>query len=74
MRARRVDAAAPRSGASAGCIDLIPSGKSGLMGKLLLAETAAVLAYTAIGLISAFLLARAVVTLRRDGQSATATA
>jgi hypothetical protein len=39
-----------------------------------LAETAAVLAYTAIGLISAFLLARAVVTLRRDGQSATATA
>ena len=39
-----------------------------------LAETAAVLAYTAIGLISAFLLARAVVTLRRDGQSAAATA
>jgi hypothetical protein len=33
---------------------------------------AAVLAYAAIGLISAFLLARAVVTLRRDAQPATA--
>ena len=38
------------------------------------AETAAVLAYAAIGLMSAFLIARAVVTLRRDGPSATATA
>jgi len=60
-------------GSAVGSIILVTNAKT-IVDAAGLAETAAVLAYAAIGLISAFLLARAVVTLRRDGQSATATA
>ena len=60
-------------GSAVGSIILVTNAKT-IVDAAGLAETAAVLAYTAIGLISAFLLARAVVTLRRDGQSAAATA
>jgi hypothetical protein len=60
-------------GSAVGSIILVTNAKT-IVDAAGLAETAAVLAYTAIGLIAAFLLARAVVTLRRDGQSAAATA
>ena len=60
-------------GSAVGSIILVTNAKT-IVDAVGLAETAAVLAYAAIGLISAFLLARAVVTLRRDGQSAAATA
>jgi uncharacterized protein len=60
-------------GSAVGSIILVTNAKT-IVDAAGLAETAAVLAYAAIGLISAFLLARAVVTLRRDGRSAAATA
>ncbi len=58
-------------GSAVGSIILVTNAKT-IVDAAGLAETAAVLAYAAIGLISAFLLARAVVTLRRDAQPATA--
>lgn len=58
-------------GSAVGSIILVTNAKT-IVDAAGLAETAAVLAYVAIGLISAFLLARAVVTLRRDAQPATA--